>query len=203
MGNGIIREKKSVEADEEEVRLIFLCREGDRSAFNSLMLKYHRRIFNTALRMLGDYGQADEAAQDVFVRAYRGIRGFRMQSGFLTWLYAITVNIVRNKIKQNCRSRAGISLDAEVDNGELSLRTNIPDRQPLPDKALLNKEKKFLIYKAIRSLETDFRTVIVLRDMQLLSYEDISRVLAVNIGTVKSRLFRARQMLQDKLKDVI
>ncbi|MBU4304528.1 MAG: sigma-70 family RNA polymerase sigma factor [Candidatus Omnitrophica bacterium] len=205
MGNDAIREKEVLQGAEEEDSLILLCRDGDREAFNSLMLKYHRRVFNTALRMLGDYSQADEAAQDVFVRAYRGIQGFRQQSSFLTWLYAITVNIVRNKMKQNCRiSRLNVSLDAAVDNGESSLRQEVPDRQSAaPDKALLNKEKQILIYKAIRSLDADFRVVVVLRDMQMLSYEEIAQVLAVNIGTVKSRLFRARQMLQESLKDVI
>lgn len=192
------------EQKEDDSQLILQCKAGDREAFNKLMLKYHRRIFNAAFRILGNYAQADEVAQEVFIRAYRAISGFRQEASFLTWLYTIVVNLSRNQIKKNLRlCQRNQSLDEPILDEEQGITKDIADKKLAPDKALLDKEKKQLIQKAINELEADFREVIVLRDIQLLSYAEISQILKINIGTVKSRLHRARQILQKKLKDVI
>jgi RNA polymerase sigma factor, sigma-70 family len=188
---------------ESEQALIRRCQQGEREAFTILMQQYHRRIFNVAFRMLGDYAQADETAQEVFIRAYRGIDGFQGKARFLTWLYAITVNLTRNRIRSNCRMRR---LETTLDpsgEGDCAGSNDVPDTTTIaPDKALLNKEKHDLIHGAIQSLAEEFRSVIILRDVEALSYEDVARILNINIGTVKSRLSRARRLLQEKLREV-
>jgi len=203
--NSIPQDKqKDKQNRDEDTALIALCRANDHQAFDQLMLKYHKKIFNAAFRILGNYTQADEIAQEVFVRAYRGLAGFKQQSSFLTWLYAITVNLCRNQIKKNCRLACVCqSLDKPLETEEGVIIRELPDRNLTPAEALLQKEKESLIQAAINGLDSDFRLVLVLRDIQLLSYEQIAWVLKLNIGTVKSRLHRARVIMQKKLKDVI
>ena len=197
-------DSKSSENDPDYL-LVERCKQGDRMAFNELMLKYHRQVFNIVFRVVADYNQADEIAQDVFIRAYRGISGFKYKAKVLTWLYTIAINLSRNWIKKNCRLKSRqTSLDAPViGDNNYCVKREVSDTKLAPDVAVLNKEKQILIEKAINELADDFREVVILRDIQMVSYEEIAKILAINIGTVKSRLYRARQILQDKLKDLV
>ncbi len=199
-----VENSKNNKTSQEDDQLLVQAKLGDRDAFNRLMLKYHRRIFNVAFRIFGNYDQADEVAQDVFIRAYRGISRFKQKSSFSTWLYAITVNLSRNRMKKNYRlTRLTTSLDEAMDNSGYTVKKEIADTKLTPDRALLDKEKEIQIQEAIESLDKDFRLVIILRDIQMLGYEEISEILNANIGTVKSRIYRARQILQEKLKGLI
>jgi len=189
---------------QEELDLVADIQRGDRDAFNVLMRKYHRRIFNTALRILGNYSLADEVAQDVFVRAYKAIAGFRGQSSILSWLYRITINLSRNAIKKKCRdSKSTVSLDIPLAQETESAQRDIADGTFAPDKALIDKEMAQIIQCAINALDDDFKVVVVLRDIQMLAYDEIAKALNVNIGTIKSRLHRARSILKDRLQEVI
>ncbi|MBI4845197.1 MAG: sigma-70 family RNA polymerase sigma factor [Candidatus Omnitrophica bacterium] len=185
--------------------LIYKVQQGDRDAFNELMLKYHRRVFNLALRILGDYTQADEVAQDAFVRAYRAVSGFRCECSFSTWMYRITVNLSRNYIKKKRRfNHLNTSFDNPVQSNDCpNSKYDIGNNAATADKILIDKEKQEIIEKAIQSLDEHFRSVVVLRDMEMLSYDEIAGILSINLGTVKSRLARARAILQEKLKDAV
>lgn len=189
-------------ADDRE--LVTRCQAGDRDAFNNLMRRHQRRIFNAVLRILGDYSRAEEIAQDTFVRAYQAIKGFRQEAKFSTWIYAIAINLCRNRLRRNaCACSRTVSLDEPIACGDGEMQREIPDTTQSPDKALEAKEQMGLIQKAIDELDDDFREVVVLRDIQHLAYDEIAAALGVAEGTVKSRLHRARQVLQERLKDVI
>jgi len=196
------KEQLNIDADDEAV---LCCQKGDIEAFEQIVNKYQKRMFNISYRMLGDYDEASEAVQDAFVSAYRGIKGFKGKSRFSTWLYAIVVNVSKNRLKQiKARlSREQFSLDDPVDTGDGQIK-----REPVSSglSALERLEKRELGLKVqgcINSLEGEFREVIVLRDMQGFSYEEISAMLKIAEGTVKSRLYRARESVRNCLKRVI
>jgi len=189
----------------QEKEIILKVQQGDRQAFNQLILKYHRQVFNIAFRIFGDYHQAEEIAQDVFVRGFKAIKQFKFNSRFFTWLYRITINLSRNKLKKNTKAnQRNLSLDQPyLNSDDVSFSREIPDLSPAPDRGILDKELNELIQCALNSLEYDFREVIILRDIQQLSYEQIAQVLLINLGTVKSRLHRARSLLADILEEVM
>jgi len=191
----------SVDSDEA---LVAKCKKGERSAFDELVLRYQKKVFNISYRMVGNYTEASDLAQEAFIRAYRSIKKFRGQSSFYTWLYAITSNICRNRLRYFRRQRASVvSLDNPVKTEEGVVSREVADTSLSPVAILERKVKGEFIQKAINSLDEKHRIVVVLRDIELLPYEEISRILKVRIGTIKSRLHRARSLLREELKDLI
>lgn len=190
---------------DEEKELILKVQQGDRLAFNQLMTQYQRQIFNIAFRIFGDYHLADETAQDVFISVFKSIRKFKFNSKFFTWIYRITINLSRNIIKKNIRdNQRNISLDEPFsDSDDYFGQRDIPDTSMSADKGILDKELNEIIQCALNSLQQDFREIIILRDIHQLSYGQISQILLINQGTVKSRLHRARGMLADILEEVM
>jgi RNA polymerase sigma-70 factor (ECF subfamily) len=187
-------------ADEDD-ELVSACQKRDVEAFEVLVKKYQKRMLNIAYRMVGDYEDACEIVQETFISAFRAIEKFRREASFSTWLYGICVNQAKNRLKQTRgRSRHEVqSLDdpAEAEEG-------IPDKGPASDhfSALAYLERKEVqekVQECIGRLEEEHREVLVLRDIQGFSYEEISDILKVPDGTVKSRLFRARGALKDSL----
>ena len=176
--------------------LIQRTREGDRSAFNQLVLKYRGRVMGVAARMLGDRVEAEDLAQEVFVKAYHGIKRFQGAALFSTWLYRITANSCLN---QRRRRRAEYQAARDTDPADLIL----PDHSSNPHSLLEEKEIKMLIEKAVQALPQEQRIVLILRDIEGLTYEAIAEALALELGTVRSRLHRARMALQEKLRKVI
>lgn len=159
-------------------------------------------MLNIAFRLTGDYEEACEVVQDAFVSAYKSIKTFRGESKFTTWLTAITVNLSKNRLKQ-MRSRKrheAYSLDEPVrtDDGEMAI--DPPSHEPSVLDRLEKQDIRDRVQDCIKALEPDFREVLVLRDMQDFSYEEIGDLLKVREGTVKSRLFRAREAVRDCLK---
>jgi RNA polymerase sigma-70 factor, ECF subfamily len=187
---------------DEDAALVLSARQGDLSAFEALVAKHQKRMLNTAFRIIGEYEDACEVTQDAFVSAYRNLKGFRAEAKFSTWLTTITVNLSKNRLKRLIikQRREPVSLDAPVltDDGEI-----IPD-PPAKEPSVLDRMEKQDVKKrvqdCIHALEPDFREVLVLRDMQDFSYEEIGSMLKVAAGTVKSRLFRARDSVKDCLK---
>lgn len=193
-----------MEKYKEDSSLIERCKEGLAGAFDEFVLRYHKRVFNIAYRFLNNYDEANDTAQEVFVRAWRAIKGFRQESNVFTWLYRITVNLSKNRLKVLNRERRTIrSLDNPIETEEDEIKREIPENKPLPSQALVDKERSELIRSALISLDDKFREVIVLRDTEGLNYEEIAQILKVNIGTVRSRLHRARMILKEKLKGVL
>jgi RNA polymerase sigma-70 factor (ECF subfamily) len=187
----------------EDIGLIERCQEGSREAFDELVLKYQKRVFNLAYRLLNNYEEANDVAQEVFVRAYKGIRWFRKESSIFTWLYRITMNLSKNRLKALNREKKRLEpLDDPIATEEGEIKKEIIANEPSPSEVLVQKERAELIQEALASLDDEFRAALVLRDIEGLTYEEIAQILNLNVGTVKSRLHRARLMLKEKLQGV-
>ena len=187
---------------DNDALLVTSAQQGDLSAFEALVVKHQKRMLNIAFRIIGEYEDACEVVQDAFVSAHRNLKSFRAEAKFSTWLTAITVNLSKNRLKRVMikQRREPISLDAPIrtDDGEV-----MPD-PPSEDPSVLDRMDKQdtakKVQDCIKALEQDFREVLVLRDMQDFSYEEIGGMLKVAAGTVKSRLFRARESVKECLK---
>jgi RNA polymerase sigma-70 factor (ECF subfamily) len=175
-------------SDAECVRRLQL---GDTDAFEILVRRHEKTIFNLVYRMLGDYDEAAETSQEVFLSAFRAIDRFRGDANFSTWLFRIALNHTstrRRSINRSQQRRVAIE-DAEP----------VRDPQPGPAEAMEKKEMRERVQSALNSLEPDDATVILLRDMQDVPYDEVARLLDIPVGTVKSRLHRARQALKAQL----
>ena len=170
-----------------ENQLAELAKQGDKRAFEQLVLLYEKKIYGLALRYLGDEQDALDASQEVFIRVFRFIKGFKNESSFSTWIYKIAVNVCRDMASHRMPL---VSLSD--DEGE----TEIADVRFSPETEFEKRELKRLLSEGIKALDEDHRQVIILRDMQNLSYEKIAEILGINVGTVKSRIARGRDKLR-------
>ena len=169
--------------------------------FNALLDRYHKKIFNVLLRMTGDFHEAADLTQDVFVQAYRGLPDFRGESKIYTWLYRIAINRAKNRMKQISRGSSVVtsSLDDPID-AEDGLTRDVPDQSCVPERMLERRELQAVVSEEINRLPPDFRFVIILRDIEGLSYRDMADVIGISLEAVKSRLFRARTLLRERLR---
>ncbi len=191
--------------DDEDAAYVLLCKKGDTDAFEVLVERHQKRMLNLAYRITGDYDEACDVVQEAFLSAYRAIRSFRGESKFSTWLYGIVVNHARNRIQQ-AKSRLrhetrSIDDPIEMKNGSLSRQ--VPDCGESAVEELEKREVEKKVQECIGSLDGEHREVLVLRDIQGFSYEEIGDMLKLPEGTVKSRLFRARATLKDCLVRVL
>ena len=166
-------------------------RQGDPRAFEELVIAYQHRVFGVALRMLGSRAEAEEAAQEVFLRAHRAIADFRGDAKLSTWLYAIASRLCMNRLASGERRL--------LREGEETL-ARIPSSHPSPADELERSERDAALHRAIAELSDERRMVVVLRDLEGLSYEEIASALDLELGTVRSRLHRARMDLKEKLE---
>jgi RNA polymerase sigma-70 factor (ECF subfamily) len=180
-------------AGDPDAELVQKVRDGHRSAFNQLVLKYRNRVMGIAARMLGDRTEAEDLAQDVFVKIYHALRDFHGDALFSTWLYRVTANSCLNRKKKQNRERRLVEI---VDDLE-PLRC---DPSSNPDSLLERKQLRALLEKAIEALPEEQRMVLILRDIEGLSYEEIAECLELELGTVRSRLHRGRLEVQSKIK---
>jgi RNA polymerase sigma-70 factor (ECF subfamily) len=188
------------EVGTREAALIERCAAGDDVACAELVAEHQRMVFNLGVHLLGSRDEAADLSQEVFLRVFRTIHRFRGQSSLRTWIYRIAVNQSRNRQRWWRRRHRSeqISLDEHVKaHGELG------DRLPhaAPDRVLANKELASRVSKALDDLPFEQRTAVVLREVDGLSYEEIAFTLGITIGTVKSRLTRARQVLRGELRE--
>jgi RNA polymerase sigma-70 factor (ECF subfamily) len=191
----------------DESALIARARQGDLQAFDALVLRHQQQVFAVALRMLGDHHEAEDIAQDVFVQAFRRLDGFRQDAKLSTWLVSITINQCRNRRRWKMRRKRLIagSLDAPV-SGDVEGRAPIDaaaDPAPSPAEAAQQRERERLLLGGLQLLDEPDRTVIILRDLEGYTYEEIARVLGWHLGTVKSRLNRARLRLRTTLEGTL
>lgn len=193
--------QKEPAADADAV-LVASAQAGDLSAFEALVLKHQKRMLNIAFRIIGEYEDACEVVQDSFLSAHRNLRGFRAEAMFSTWLTAITVNLSKNRLKRVIirQRREPMSLDAPIRTDDGEVMPDPPSKEPSALDRLEKQDMKQKVQDCIGELEPDFREVLVLRDMQDFSYEEIGEMLKVAAGTVKSRIFRARESVKDCLK---
>lgn len=170
---------------------------GNPRAFDSLVKKYQNRIFNICYRLLGNYDEADDSAQEVFIKVFRSLKGFQFRSSFSTWLYRIAVNTCKNKLSSMKYrfNRMAIRLDK---NGLSTVELHNSASSPVS--ALERREREAVIQRALDSLPKDQKMVVVLRDVEGLSYEEVVKITGFNQGTVKSKLARARSKLRESLR---
>lgn len=187
---------------DEDRNLVSSCQKGHADAFEALVEKYQKKMLNIAYRMIGDYEEACEVVQDAFVSAYKAIGKFRGEAKFSTWMHSIVVNHSKNRLQQlrTRLHREGPSIDDPVENEEGSSPREFPSPDPSAAEELERKEVHATVQGCIESLDLEFREVLVLRDVQGLSYDEIRDILKIPDGTVKSRLFRARDAVKDCLK---
>lgn len=197
--------KRTCTGQDEDIASIKSFLAGDKKTFDKLVLKYQDMIFNLCYRFLGDYEEADDSAQETFIKVYNSLKNFRFESAFSTWLYRVAVNTCKNKLsslKFRLNQRM-VRLDREKVTDEDCRLTEIRDESLSPEAELEKKERETIIQKAVDSLPKDHKSVVVLRDIEGLSYEETAEITGYNIGTVKSKLSRARVRLREKLKGLI
>lgn len=186
-----------------EARLVARARAGDRSAFDDLVERYAPQIYNLSLRITGSPEEAEDCVQETFLRAYSAMHTFRGQAAFFTWLYQVALNVARDSARRRRHQAVSLSELVPQDDQDgpsdpaLGLAADDPSLQP--EEALVAQRRRQLVLSALAALPEHHREVIVLYDLQGLSYEDIARVLNTRVGTVKSRLNRARLALRDLL----
>ncbi len=192
-------EQKTIDDD---AGLVELSRKGDLDSFEQLVVKHQKRMFNIAFRIAGNHDDASEIVQDAFVAAFRNLGKFRGAARFTTWLTTITVNQARNRLKQvrSRRLHEVNSLDDPIETEDSAIMADPPSKAPSVLDELEQREIRETVQDCIAALGPDFREVIVLRDLQEFSYDEIGVMLAVAAGTVKSRLFRAREAVKECLK---
>lgn len=181
----------------EESDLLAACRKGDTHAFEQLVLRYQRSMFNIALRISGNEADAAEIVQETFLAAWRKIKEFRGEAKLSTWLTSIALNQARTRWQQN-RQKQGReeSLDETAEESP-GASLQIASEQPSALEQLERLALRELLERCIRALDQGFREVLVLRDMRDMPYDEVGQVLGLREGTVKSRLFRAREAVRD------
>lgn len=173
--------------------LIKKCRKGSREAFNALFSNYQTQVINIAYSMLSDREDAYDAAQETFVRVYRNIESFKEQSSFSTWLYRITANVCSDILRKRQKHSNVLSINSMSED---SKDFDIRDESPTPEDSAELDERQRAVREAIAELRDEYRAVITLCDIEGMSYDEISRILSLPAGTVKSRINRARNSLK-------
>jgi len=187
--------------DGADIHLVERVKRGDKSAFDLLVLKYQHRIVKLVSRYVRDPSDALDVAQEAFLKAYRAIPKFRGESAFYTWLYRIAINTAKNYLVM--MSRRPTEIEPETAEGETPELESILKEQATPENLLLTEEIQKTIVEAIETLPEDLRTAINLREVEGLSYEEIAQVMSCPIGTVRSRIFRAREAIDKRLKPLL
>lgn len=181
--------------DEE---LVAKSRAGDIDAFEELVSRYERKVYTTAYRLIGNPDDANDLAQEAFLRAFQAIKNFRGEASFLTWISRIVTNVCRDELRKRCRVNIE-SLDERIILDEGEVAKQYPADEAGPAELLEKKELQEEIQGLINNLSPEFRLALVLRDIQGFSYEEIAEQLECSLGTVKSRINRARNYLKDRL----
>ncbi|TCJ19522.1 RNA polymerase sigma factor RpoE [Parasulfuritortus cantonensis] len=183
-------------------QLVERARLGDKRAFELLVEKYHRRLLRLLSRMVRDPDEVDDIAQETFIKAYRALPNFRGDSAFYTWLYRIGVNTAKNYLATRKKSMPTISEQALDDDDEPDERLVAQDIST-PESELLSKQVAMAVNQVVEALPEELRTAITLREMEGLSYEEIAEMMGCPIGTVRSRIFRAREAIAAKLRPIL
>ena len=186
-----------------ELALVERCKTGDRMAFDELISAHQERVLNTAFRLMGNYEEALDLTQEVFLNCFRKISGFKGDSALSTWLYRITVNMAKNrwKYQQSRGINRTQSLDAPMAMEDEERVKQVHDPQPTPQKVASDREAMTSLEAQLAQLSEEHREVLVLRYIEERSYEEIADVLRLSLGTVKSRIHRARTELRDMMQE--
>jgi RNA polymerase sigma-70 factor (ECF subfamily) len=181
--------------------LVARAQNGDKRAFDLLVLKYQQKVANLISRYIRDPSEVMDISQDAFLKAYRALPAFRGESAFYTWLYRIAVNTVKNHLVAQGRRPPGDDVDAEVAE-QMDMGVRLRD-SGTPERLALTEEIAQTVQRALDDLPEDLRTAIVLRELEGMSYEEIATAMACPIGTVRSRIFRARDAIDKRLRPLL
>ncbi len=182
-----------------EQLLVERCRKGDARAFEELVNLYEKKVYNLAYRMTGNAEDARDITQDAFIKIYSSLSSFRGDASFSTWLFKIVSNMCLDELRRR-RRRSFVSLDEPLRQEDGDLPRQMPDVRMNPENEVEKRHIQAMVHRAILSLTEDHRMVIVLRDLQGFSYDEIAEMMDCSLGTVKSRLNRARLALRRQLQ---
>ena len=181
--------------------LVERVQKGDKKAFDLLISKYQHRIISLVGRYVSDHAEALDVSQEAFIKAYRAIDRFRGDSAYYTWLYRIAINTAKNWLVARKRRPPSSDIDA-ADAEQYDMDSRLKE-QGTPENEMMRDEIRTTVYDTIAQLPDDLRTAIMLREMEGMSYEDIATTMDCPIGTVRSRIFRAREAIDEKLKPLV
>ncbi|MER1940237.1 MULTISPECIES: RNA polymerase sigma factor RpoE [unclassified Castellaniella] len=187
---------------EVDLALVERVRRGDRHAFDLLVIKYQRKIMRLLSRMIAEPAEIEDVAQEAFIKAYRALPQFRGDSAFYTWLYRIAINTARNWQASRARRPSTVSV-LENEDGETFEQIDSLSDHSTPESLMASRQIAQTVNEAIEALPDDLRTAIVLREIEGMSYEDIASTMQCPIGTVRSRIFRAREAIASRLRPVM
>ena len=182
---------------ESDQRLVLRVQHGDKRAFDVLVLKYQQRIASVVSRYLRDQDEVADVTQEAFIKAYRALANFRGDSQFYTWLYRIAINTAKNHLV--AKSRRPPNTDKDISDGEFSENSVVLETEDQPETLLARDQLRTVILAAVEDLQEDLRTALMLREFDGLSYEEIAEIMACPVGTVRSRIFRARETIEKKM----
>ncbi len=188
-------------ADASDLSLVRRVQRGERGAYDLLVLKYQHKVVKLVMRYLRNPADAEDVAQEAFVKAYRALPQFRGDSAFYTWLYRIAINTAKNALAARERNPVSYELDlhSNDDSSDMVIRLKDPET---PEGLALTEEIRDTVNHAIEQLPEDLRTAIVLRELEGMSYEEIAASMDCPVGTVRSRIFRAREAIDRRLREV-
>ena len=181
--------------------LVVRVQKGDKTAFDLLVRKYQHKVAKLVSRYVRDRREVEDVTQEAFIKAYRAIGGFRGESAFYTWLYRIAVNTAKNYLESQSRRPPGS--DMEIEGAELIESGEGLRDQATPERQLLTNEIATTVHRVLEHLPPDLRTAITLREIEGMSYEEIAEVMDCPIGTVRSRIFRAREAIDQELRPLL
>jgi RNA polymerase sigma-70 factor, ECF subfamily len=187
-------------ADASDLSLVRRVQHGDKGAFDALVLKYQHKLVKLVMRYVRNPAEAEDIAQEAFIKAYRALPQFRGDSAFYTWLYRIAINTAKNAVVSRDRSPIEYDLDRSSEES-YDVQSRMKDAET-PEGLVLTDEIRSTVNAAIDALPEDLRTAIVLRELEGLSYEEIAATMSCPVGTVRSRIFRAREAIDRRLREV-
>jgi RNA polymerase sigma-70 factor (ECF subfamily) len=190
-----------VTVEESDLVLVKRVQRGDKTAFDLLVRKYQHKVVKLVLRYVRNPAEAEDIAQEAFIKAYRALPQFRGDSAFYTWMYRIAINTAKNSLASRDRSPIRYDLDLTDPEESHSVQTKLQDPDT-PEGMALTEEIRQIVNSAIDALPEELKTAIVLRELDGLSYEEISAAMECPVGTVRSRIFRAREAIDKRLREV-
>jgi RNA polymerase sigma-70 factor, ECF subfamily len=187
--------------DTSDLALVHRVQRGDKGAFDALVLKYQHKVVKLVMRYVRHPAEAEDIAQEAFIKAYRALPQFRGDSAFYTWLYRIAINTAKNAIVSRDRNPVEYDLDLTNSEGGYDVQGRLKESET-PEGLALTDEIRSTVNQAIEALPEELRTAIVLRELEGLSYEEIAATMECPVGTVRSRIFRAREAIDRRLREV-
>lgn len=188
-------------ADVSDLSLVRRVQRGDKGAFDVLVLRYQHKVVKLVMRYMRNPVEAEDVAQEAFIKAYRALPQFRGDSAFYTWLYRIAINTAKNALVSRDRSPVDYELDLQNPDESYDMHARLKHLET-PEALALTEEIRATVNSAIEALPEDLRTAIILREIEGLSYEEIAASMECPVGTVRSRIFRAREAIDRRLREV-